>query len=995
MSDEQLAADCDLDPLAARNLRAYVAEEAEATGGLVPTDRQIVVESFRDELGDWRVAVLTPFGARVHAPWAMAIEARLRQRGGAEAQAVWSDDGIIVRLPEAEEPPAVEEVLIGPEELDGLIVDSVGSSALFAARFRENAARALLLPRRRPGSRTPLWQLRQRAADLLGVASRYGQFPILLETYRECLRDVFDLPALSGLLSDIAARRVRVSSLELPSPSPFASGLVFSYVAAFMYEGDAPLAERRAQALTLDRRMLAELLGSDELRDLLDSDALEQLELELQALDDRRRATSLDQAADLLRRLGDLTLEELRARCTPGLGDVGGRLVETRRAAPVRVAGEERLIAAEEAGRYRDALGVQPPPGLPEAYLEVVPDALVQLVRRWARVHGPFTPREPAARLGIGVNPVLDVLERLAHDGRLERGAFRPGGHDEEWCDVDVLRVLRERSLAVLRREVEPADAAALARFLPAWHGVAPVGVPPTAGGLDRLWEVIGQLQGVALPASVWEVDVLPSRVRNYQPRLLDELLSSGEVMWVGAGSLGRDDGRVVFVRRDDGPLLLPRLGFIGELGSSGAESVTDPLHDRLRHVLAERGACFFRELVTDPGLRDHEVLEALWDLVWAGEVTNDGLAALRATLGAKRAGGGRGRAMGPSRAGAGLGRRPRLGLSGLGPARGQGRWSLVERELGLAIGATSATAVGRTGVLAGRATEAGVALATVLLERHGVLTREAVRGEGVPGGFAGVYPVLKTMEEAGRIRRGYFVVGMGGAQFAVPGAVDRLRSLRDTASGPTAASGGAGVIRRGRGHQAGLGRPAGLGHPAGPGHPAEMGHPKRRTPTDGVTGPRPSRDEAQLRHGVRPSPCWRPPTRPTASGCRRRGRSRVPSGWPEPMSWRSTARRRCTWSEGARGSSRCATPTAPGRSQRSTPWWCWCAPASGPGSKWLGTPKDSKPLCALRSSFPPLKGWCAMADRSVAEHRQSVRGGASPSRVASPTRGASPAGRG
>jgi ATP-dependent Lhr-like helicase len=777
-SNESLAAGCDLDPLALRNLRAYVAEEEAATGGLLPTDRQIVVERFRDELGDWRMAVLTPFGARVHAPWAMAIEARIRQHHDVEVQTVWSDDGIILRLPEADEAPDVDVVMLDPDEIEDLVVAATGSSALFAARFRENAARALLLPRRRPGARTPLWQLRQRAADLLAVASNYGQFPILLETYRECLRDSFDLPALTEVLRDVASRQVRVATVDLASASPFASGLVSSYVAAFMYEGDAPLAERRAQALTLDRRMLAELLGSDELRELLDAGVMTALEAELQALDERRWATSVDGAADLLRRLGDLSVPELVARCAPGVGATAvTELVGERRAVAVRVAGEERLIAVEDAARYRDGLGVSLPPGLPDALLEAVPDPLLQLVRRWARVHGPFVPSQPAERFGIAETAAGAALAALEADGRVERGAFRPGGSGEEWCDAEVLRQLRQRSLAALRKEVAPADTEALARFLPAWHGVAALGADPPASGLDRVYEVIGQIQGVPIPASVLERDVLAARVRHYSPRLLDELLAAGEVLWVGAGTLGRDDGRVVLAQRDAAGLLVPRLGYgpglLGAGGDAGGAAVGTELHDHIRTVLAERGACFFRELGR-AGSGDLDVLEALWDLVWAGEVTGDAFAAVRATTGrspgpARRARAGAGRS-GAARPGAALGTRPRprLGsLSALGPLRGQGRWSLVTREIGPAAGP-------------GAATESGVAVTGLLLERHGILTRDAARGEGVPGGFAGIYPVLRTMEEAGRIRRGYFVAGLGAAQFALPGAVDRLRALRD-----------------------------------------------------------------------------------------------------------------------------------------------------------------------------------------------------------------------
>jgi ATP-dependent Lhr-like helicase len=780
-SDDRLRSECDLDGLAVRNLRDYLEEERVATGGLLPTDRQLVVERFRDELGDWRVAVLSPFGARVHAPWALAIEAKIRDRLGLEVQTIWGDDGIVARLPEAEDAPPADVVILHPDEVEELVVGQLGGSALFAARFRENAARALLLPRRRPGSRTPLWQQRQRAADLLAVASKYGSFPILLETYRECLRDVFDLPALLGLMRDVQTRRVRVSSVDVTAPSPFASSLAFAYVAQFMYEGDAPLAERRAQALTLDKRMLAELVGSEELRELLNADVLSQLEAELQSLAAGKKASSLDAAADVLRRLGDLTAGELAARSAPGL-DAGSVLVATGRAAVVPVGGEERFIAVEDAGRYRDGLGVAVAGHVPESLLAPVADARLQLIRRWARTHGPFVPGQPAARFGLVVREVDEVLGQLAALGQLERGEFRPDGTEREWCDVDVLRMLRHRSLAALRQEVEATSTEALARFLPARQGVgsAAGGPPggaaggprggvtggprggvtggPRAGGIDRLYEVIAQLQGVAIPASVLERDVLPSRVRDYSPRLLDELMATGEAMWLGAGALGHGDGKVVLFLRADAPGLLDRLGYLGGLPSE--TPVHEPIHEHLRSTLATRGACFFRDL-GGPGFTDDQVLEAVWDLVWVGEVTNDSFAPLRAASG-DRADAVRRPTGSTARA-----RRPRVGsLSVLGPPRGQGRWTLVSRE-----------------VTGSDPTRAGVLLARLLLERHGVLTREAVRGEGIPGGFAGVYPVLRAMEEAGHIRRGYFVAGMGGAQFALPGAVDRLRSMRSTGS--------------------------------------------------------------------------------------------------------------------------------------------------------------------------------------------------------------------
>ncbi len=626
----------DLDPLAAQNLLSYLEDEQMATGAL-PTDKRIVVERFKDELGDWRITLLTPFGGRVHAPWSLALEARLQERLGMEVQTIWSDDGIAIRLPEGESNLDGVADLLFPEadEVEDLVVGQVAQSALFASRFRENAARALLLPRRRPGTRTPLWQQRQRAADLLAVASRYGSFPILVETYRECLSDVFDLDALREILAGVARREIVVHGVETPRASPFASSLLFDYVAAYMYDGDTPLAERRAGALTLDRDLLRELLGQEELRELLDPDALADLELSLQALADERQSTTLDGVHDLLRRLGDLTAAEVAARTVGGAAVSDAWLTElaaTRRAVHTRIAGADRWIAIEDVARYRDAVGVTPPVGVPQAFLGSVTGALDGLLARWARTHGPFLTPEPARRWDLPSGIVDDALERLLRAGSLLRGEFRPGGSEREWCDPDVLRMLRRRSLARLRREVEPVDPIALARFLPAWHGADPVLGPGADGNafrgsaaLERLAEVVDQLAGVAIPASVLERDVLPARIPGYQPRLLDELGAMGEVAWVGRGSLGRDDGRIVLYR--------PGREAVRPAGlPDGTTRPGDALHDRIREHLTARGASFYRELAASakPG-SDRVLLDALWDLVWAGEVTNDTFAPLRA----------------------------------------------------------------------------------------------------------------------------------------------------------------------------------------------------------------------------------------------------------------------------------------------------------------------------------------------------------------------------
>ena len=721
------------DDLAIKNLLAYLEDQAAATGA-VPDDRTVVVERFRDEVGDWRVCLHTPFGGRVHAPLALALEARLREKLGVDARALWTDDGIAMHLPEVEAPPSLDELILDPEEVQSLVSAQLPASALFAARFRDNAARSLLLPKRRPGQRTPLWQQRMRSASLLQVAGQYPDFPILAETWREVMSDHFDMPALSAFLRAIRSREIRVVAVDTERASPFASSLLFSYVAEYMYEGDQPLAERRAQALTLDRELLAELLGSEDLRELLDPDAITAVELELQGLLPERFPRDEDEAHDLLVRLGDLSDQEAAAR---GVTDTWLRGLEReRRALSVRLAGESRWIAAEDAGRYREAVGASLPIGLPDVFLDAGPDPLESLLRRYARTHVPFVTADPAKRWALPPPAVEAALAHLAAKGDVLAGEFRKAAEGREYCHPDVLRMLRRRSLAALRREVESVPPDALARFLPAWHGI---GV--RAGGVDRLMEVVFQLQGLALPASVIERDVISARVGNYAPRLLDELVSMGEVVWTGRGSLGTSDGRVALYLRGDAPRLI----------ASPVEPPQSDLHEKIRDHLKARGATFFRDVYNACGGGDEDVmLDALWDLVWSGEVTNDTFAPLRL--------------LGP------MARRParKPRLPRLIQPRATGRWSLVADLIGSGASATERLH-----------SEAGV-----LLQRHGVLTREAVVGEGWPGGFASLYPVLRAMEESGRIRRGYFIEGLGGSQFALPGAVDRLRSLRESGGG-------------------------------------------------------------------------------------------------------------------------------------------------------------------------------------------------------------------
>jgi ATP-dependent Lhr-like helicase len=698
--------DYHLDPRAAQNLLTFLREQAAATG-VVPSDRSIVVERFRDEIGDWRVCILTPFGGRVHAPWGMALTARLRDSLGLDAQSIWSDDGIAIHLPEADAPPSLADLLIGPDEIEELVVGEVGQTALFGARFRENASRALLIPRRRPGQRTPLWQQRLKAQNLLQVARKYGSFPIVLETYRECLQDVFDLPALKNILKGLQTRELDLVEVETASASPFASSLLFDYVATYMYEDDTPPAERRAQALSLDRDLLRELLGQEELRELIDVDALAEVERQL-----RGDPRDPDELHDVLRRRGDLRAGEYDE------GQAAILLAE-RRALQVRVAGEERLIAVEDAGRYRDALGVMPPGGLPEAFLEGGSDSLRQLLVRFAKSRGPFRTAEADEHFGLDVGGLLHELER---GDLLVRGELRPGGAEREWCDPDVLRRLRRASLAALRREVEPAEQAALGRFLPTWHGI---------GRRASLREALVPLQGLALPVTLWETEVLPRRVPGYQPAWLDALCASGELVWVGAGL----DRVAVYFRDDAAVLGLP----------AGAPEPETTEAQAIRAALG-RSAMFWPDLLDETGLEAEAALPVLWELVWAGEVTNDAWTPLRA---------GR-RYEAPRRE-----RRPRRfsRTRGASITSTQGRWSLAGR---LFSGAPDRRM-----------------LAELLLERQGIVTRDGVRGEGIPGGYSAVYSELKDLETIGACRRGYFVEGLGGAQFALPGAVERLRELR------------------------------------------------------------------------------------------------------------------------------------------------------------------------------------------------------------------------
>ncbi|MGP3982757.1 ATP-dependent helicase [Streptomyces sp. KR80] len=781
-----------LDAWATDNVLSYLQEQRQACGH-IPDDRTILVERFRDELGDWRVVIHSPFGAQVHAPWALALGARLAERYGMDTQVMHADDGIVLRLPDADlmgldlldmetdpalrgreydaeqSPVGAADVAFDKGEVDQVVTDQVGGSALFASRFRECAARALLLPRRNPGKRTPLWQQRQRAAQLLQVASEFGSFPIVLEAVRECLQDVFDVPGLVELMGDIEARRVRLVEVTTPEPSPFARSLLFGYVAQYLYEGDSPLAERRAAALSLDSRLLAELLGQAELRELLDADVLTELERELQWLTENRRIKDVESLADALRFLGPLTDAELAER--GGQPQWARELAGARRAIRVRIGGADHWAAVEDAGRLRDALGTALPVGVPEAFTEPVKDPLGDLLARYARTHGPFTSAEAAQRFGIGVAVTDGSLHRLAATGRVVQGEFHPAGIGQEWCDSGVLRRLRRRSLAALRQEMEPVPPTALASFLPQWQHVG----THSLRGVDGLVRAIEQLQGAAVPASALEKLVLPSRVADYAPGMLDELTTAGEVVWAGAGALPGKDGWVSLFVADAAPLLLP----------PPHPFETGPLHQAVLDALSGGYGLFFRQIADQvravhPECTDPQLADAVWDLAWSGRLTNDTLSPLRSLLGSGRTAGATAhrakRSVPRGRYGTLTALSPRTvrgTASRSGPPTVAGRWSLLpERET--------------------EVTHRAHALARTLLDRHGVVTRGAVQAEGVEGGFSAAYRVLSAFEETGQARRGYVVEGLGAAQFAMDGAVDRLRAVatareRESAEAPMA----------------------------------------------------------------------------------------------------------------------------------------------------------------------------------------------------------------
>jgi ATP-dependent Lhr-like helicase len=728
---DTLASRYRLDPWAAANLAGFLGDERDATGAL-PTDRTIVVQRFRDEIGDWRIVVLSPFGGRVHAPWALAARHRYRTEQGGSVDVIWSDDGIMFRFPDTDTPPDTSAIYIDPLDIEETLLSEVSDSALFTSVFREAAARALLLPRRRPGTRTPLWLQRRKAANLLEATRDFGSFPIMLETYREVLQDHFDLPSLVDVLTDIQKRKVRVTEVEVDRPSPFARSLMFDFIGSFMYEYDAPLAEKRAAALALDRSLLADLLGEPEFRELLDSDTVASVEADLQHLSEERLVSTRDGVADLLRDVGPLAVDGISARCVnpDAVREWLEDLSASGRVFVSHSAGDTIYVAVEDAARLRDTVGIQPPPGTPSEFLEPVVDPLGDIVSRYARTHGPFTSGEAAHHLGISTPSVTEVLIRLERNGKVATGAYRPGGTEHEWVSEAVLTRLRRRSLAVLRKQVEAVEPSRYAEFLPRWQGIGSHNSMPFA-------EAIAHLRGFVVPASDLESLVLSARTPDASIEL-DRALAAGDIVWIGVEPLGSRDGKLMLVPRDAVSLLSPQP--TGELPAG-------ELHPKIARVLADSGASFFADIYQGVGGDPLDVVDALWDLVWAGVVTNDSYAPVRSFIAR------RGR------------RRSRPARVSLSPPHAQGRWFLVET-----LHRTLPTAE-----------ERGLGVAHMLLDRYGVVTRDSVLAESIPGGFSGLYPVLASLEDVGTTRRGYFIEGLGGAQFGLPGAIERLRTPGDS----------------------------------------------------------------------------------------------------------------------------------------------------------------------------------------------------------------------
>lgn len=752
--------DAGLNPYALDNLTRLVEEQRQATG-FVPNDRQLLLESCRDEGGDWRVMLHSPFGKRVHGPWALALAARIRQQLGEDPDMLTGDDGIVLRFPQDSHLlPGASLFVFQPEELERTVSEEVGHSALFAARFRECAGRALYLPRMRPGKRSPLWQQRLRAAELLESARHQRDFPLLIETARECLQDVYDLPALRDLMSAIQAGQVEIREVTTQTPSPFASHLLFGYVGQFVYQGDLPLAERLSSVLSLDSDLLRELLGPADLSQVLHPQVMEQLEAELQHLSLQRRVRPGEALVDLLRSLGPLTVAEIQARLTdqdaPSAEQVLRQLKHSRRLLLLHWASQEYWAAIEDAALLRDALHLPLPEGISPAYLRPVAQPLLELIKRFARTHSAFSGEQLAQRFVLPMVEINMVLTALADQGLLI--AYQADGR-AQWIWHEVFRQLRARSLRIARDATRAVPQRAFVRLLLEHQGVLGTRPGRDLQGVEGVLQVVELLAGLPLPASLWESRIFPARVRDFQPSLLDELFAGNQVLWAGHGRLGDNDGLVSLHLAEQAGETWP--------SHDGPAAQLSSLQQALLNLLADGGAYRVEQLASrlqqqdqsDQGMTREPLAAALWDLAWRGLICCDRWAPLRALQQRQPA------AKHPTpRPRRRLGRAPRHWQAAPGPVNTQdastlGRWSLP-----------AAASVSPTARL--------LALADNLCQRYGLICRAIAQAEQVPGGLPTLQPLLRHLEEIGQLLRGRFVEGLGAAQFAQSTDIDRLRQL-------------------------------------------------------------------------------------------------------------------------------------------------------------------------------------------------------------------------
>lgn len=741
-----------LDAFARENLKGLLAHQRQATG-VVPDDRTVIIEVCADEEGDDRIVIHASFGKRVCEPWALAITARVRERFGFDPQAMAADTGIVVRFPQAEsgDLPDLAAFLFDPDEAERIVAAEVGATALFAARFRECASRALLVASRQPGKRAPLWQQRVKGGQLLEAARREGDFPLLAEAARECLHDVYDMGALRQVMEDIDTGAVRVSAVRTQTPSPFAAPLLFGYVADHLYEGDLPHAERRHALLSVDADLLGELLGSDKAAEVLDQAVVDAVQAELQGTAAGYRARGVEGVCELLRRVGPLSTSNVACRTDGPLDameddeaaacadDEQARalldeLEAGHRAFRTQIAGAPVWAVAEDAARLRAVLGAPCPDwariegdaGSAETLLDGV-------IARILRTNALCTAESIAQELGLGTALVEESLRRLAGQGRAVQMAYPADAPIPSWTDPVVMRRLRARSLAAARQAIAPVDQATYLRYLFDLQGI---GDAEGVDGIDRLAEIIAQFEGVFLPAQLWEASVFPTRMAGYDPVLLDDLLACGDVVWQG-GTDGKGNHVIAFYPSDS-PFCPVRI---------------EPC-DR-----------------TDQG--------ALAEMVWNGCASSDSFAFVRASIAGRLVERIDLTSAMPRRAHS---RRAGRRYAASAGAKREARERVIERT------ARDAAFMGTWWKMETpevNDTVCAMDIVDSLLDRYGVVTRDIALGAGVPGGLGSLYPVLRSREDAGELLRGAFVEGMGPSQFAAVDTIEHLRSFADAGTGP------------------------------------------------------------------------------------------------------------------------------------------------------------------------------------------------------------------